>query len=1039
MRERARAERRHAGVGPGLAAAPGHVHVGVDEPRQQTSSPQLDHLAWDVCGHAGQARRDRDDALAGEQYVVAPERFGSEHVRIAQQQHLFGAEDSSLIRSARRMSEGVGRVGLTRTIAEQTLEQVGRPSGEVYLQRGAALGRYIVLERLGAGGMGVVYAAFDPELDRRVALKVLRVGGEQASEGRARLLREAQAMARLSHPNVVVVHDVGTVDRQVFVAMELVDGHTLKQWRKERPRSWQEILAVMVPVARGLEAVHAAGIVHRDVKPDNIMVARDGRVRLMDLGLARTDPPPVDREGQARARAGTGGGEHSATGESGGRERGLSSITEHGIVPGTPAYMAPELHARGEFEPRTDQFALGVTLYEALWGVRPFEGHSLLELASNVMEGRMRSPPRDSDVPAWLRQIVLRTLQLEPAARFPDIATLTGELTRDRRRHGLRAVAAMVAIAGGVLVVRAAIGADDRELCHDEGAAIDGTWNDERRQAIAQVITAGRQPFAADTVARVAEQLDRYAADWTALRTEVCVAEHARAGRDDQGGDELPLRRACLDDRRAELGALVEVLAGSSGTVAERALPATMELTRVERCTDGAYLAARRGSWSDAARGERVSALRERLAEARALERAGRYEDGATLTREIAGEAEALGERPLLAAARVRLGSLHRMVGEYAEAEQSLVDAFVDARWSRLDPSAIEAAVLLTYVVGVDLGRPAEALVWSRIAEGELGPDGEHSEPYADLLSNIGNVYATKSDYPHARAYLERAIAVAIDSYGADHLQVAKYRANLSPMLAALGEPEQAVTTAEQALATAEAVLGVEHPSVASFRNNLCTALFGADRLAEASRCAIDLLAFEERVLGPEHPNLAIALNNVGAFMHVQGRNDEAYRYYLRARAIVGKSVPDDHPRVAGIEYNLGTVARLDGRHEDAVAHHRLALAIREKQAGADHSEVADSCAEIADSLVALGRLDEADALLQRALAIRERAPDQAVMLANVRARIGLLAVARGHAADARRELEAGLAVLEREHTDAEITARARRALDAVVERAPTR
>ncbi|HWB73710.1 MAG TPA: serine/threonine-protein kinase [Nannocystaceae bacterium] len=909
------------------------------------------------------------------------------------------------------MSETDGRIGLTRTVADPTLDKGGALAGDQPFARGAALGRYVLLDRLGAGGMGVVYAAFDPELDRRVALKVLRVGGEHASEGRARLLREAQALARVSHPNVVVVHDVGTVDGQVFVAMELVDGVTLTQWRKEKPRTWQEALPIFVAATRGLEAVHAAGLVHRDVKPDNVMVARDGRVRLMDLGLARADATT----GEALVREPI-----SA------RDTSPSSITQLGIVPGTPAYMAPELHARGAFDPRTDQFALGVTMYETLWSVRPFEGDTLLELATNVMEGRVRPPPRDSDVPTWLRRVVMRTLAVEPDQRYSEVGALLAELTRDRRRIGVRAMTVIAAAAVGVVVVQA-IDREDDDGCSDAAAEIASAWDDSRRRAVAEAIVAGGLPFAEEGSARVVEQLDHYASDWSTMRRETCVAERERS-------EDLALRRACLGDRLAELAALADVLSEPAGPLAERALPATMELTRVERCSDGAYLAARKSSWTDQALGEQVLALRERLAEARALERAGRFDDGLTVAAEVAAEAAALGDRPLLAASRLRLGSLHRVAGRWAEAERELLDAFVDARWSRLDPTAIDSAVLLTYVVGVDLARPDEGLVWSRIAEAEIGPEGEHSEAFADLLNNIGNIYAAKSDPQQAKQYLERAIAVAIESYGADHLRVAKYRGNLSPVLGKLGDPEQAVAMAQQAASTAELALGREHPNTAVYRNNLCTALHGAGRLAEATSCVIEVLERQERVLGPDHPNLAIALNNAGAFMHLQGRDDEAYRYWLRARALMRATVPDEHPYVAGVEYNLGTAAREEGRHEEAVDHHRRALAIREKLQGIDHVDVADSCAEIADSLVALGRFDEAEQLLHRALAIQERGIDK-LMVANVRARIGLLDHARGRDEDARRELEAGLAVLEREHADAEITKRARSVRDALAQR----
>jgi len=165
-----------------------------------------------------------------------------------------------------------------------------RESGSAPLARGASIGRYVVLSLVGRGGMGDVYAAYDPELDRKVAVKLLRVkpgNGVSLTEGRQRTLREAQAIARLSHPNVVVVFDVGTFEDKVFIAMEFVEGNTLAYWSEAQPRTWQEILKVFVSAGRGLEAAHEKGLVHRDFKPDNVMIGRDGQVRVMDFGLVQ--------------------------------------------------------------------------------------------------------------------------------------------------------------------------------------------------------------------------------------------------------------------------------------------------------------------------------------------------------------------------------------------------------------------------------------------------------------------------------------------------------------------------------------------------------------------------------------------------------------------------------------------------------------------------------------------------------------------------------------------------------------------------------
>src|SRR5258708_23662444 len=232
--------------------------------------------------------------------------------------------------------------------------------------RGLSLGRYIVLNKLGRGGMGVVYAAYDPELDRKVAVKLLRAEADTKSNARAaqaRLLREAQAMARLSHPNVISVHDVGALRTQVFIAMEFVEGKTLTRWLKEKPLTPREIVQTFLQAGKGLAAAHAAGLVHRDFKPDNVLIGNDGRIQLLDFGFARavedvvgyapTLPPQVVASGLSTPR------------------QLEARLTRSGAFLGTPAYMAPEQLLRTTIDARADPFSFCVALYEALYGKRP--------------------------------------------------------------------------------------------------------------------------------------------------------------------------------------------------------------------------------------------------------------------------------------------------------------------------------------------------------------------------------------------------------------------------------------------------------------------------------------------------------------------------------------------------------------------------------------------------------------------------------------------------------------------------------------------
>lgn len=299
----------------------------------------------------------------------------------------------------------------------------------------ARVGRYVVLRQLGEGGMGVVFAAYDEELDRKVAVKLLREAGPISVERKTRILREAQAMARVSHPNVVSVYEVGEVGGQVFIAMEFVDGSTLNDWQRGK-RSWEDVLAMYVAAGQGLAAAHRAGLIHRDFKPDNVLVGADGRPRVADFGLARSEGmaaasievAPVSAAAVAASQA-----EEPAAelGRSGSSQLLMSPLTVAGTILGTPAYMSPEQHRGEPADSRSDQFSFCASLYEALYKRLPFAGETLPVLAMNVIGGKVRPTPHPSPIPAQVARALLRGLSADPGARFESMAELLKELNID--------------------------------------------------------------------------------------------------------------------------------------------------------------------------------------------------------------------------------------------------------------------------------------------------------------------------------------------------------------------------------------------------------------------------------------------------------------------------------------------------------------------------------------------------------------------------------------------------------------------------------
>ena len=337
------------------------------------------------------------------------------------------------------VEQHVDRCAECRELLATLGRAVDVPTGDTTpqtLARGDSVGRYVVLDRLGAGGMGIVYSAFDPGLARRVALKLLRdevLGSVDGEEAHARLVREAQALARLNHPNVLTVYEVATWGGQVYLALEFVDGADLRGWLTTQ-RSAEAILDVFLQAGEGLAAAHRAGLVHRDFKPGNVLIGTDGRPRVADFGLAQL------------------AGERAPIPQTVFPSPSESDLTRPSVVMGTPGYMAPEQVHGGVVDARTDQFAFCVALYEALCGHRPFaRGHDRDPLQRMSHEGGPMAPPPGT-MPARVWTAVQRGLQLDPARRFASMDALLQVLAPRKKGRTAWGIAALAAIAVGATV-----------------------------------------------------------------------------------------------------------------------------------------------------------------------------------------------------------------------------------------------------------------------------------------------------------------------------------------------------------------------------------------------------------------------------------------------------------------------------------------------------------------------------------------------------------------------------------------------------------
>jgi tetratricopeptide (TPR) repeat protein len=723
-------------------------------------------------------------------------------------------------------------------------------------ERGQAIGRFFVLGPLGAGGMGEVYAAYDPELDRKVAVKVLRAKLSDTERGAAYLLREAQATAKLQHPNVVVIYDVGTVDENVFIAMELVDGETVKTWLKARP-SWREVLAVFVAAGRGLAAAHAANLVHRDFKPDNVMITRDGQVRVMDFGLAR----PVDAAPSAELPAVADAAPKPAPYLE-------ADLTRTGAQVGTPAYMAPEQFIPGgTIDARTDQFTYCVALYEALYGDRPFGTDQVDVLRLRAAAGSVQPAPSQSRVPLWVRRAVLRGLRPKREERWGSMGELLAALTNDpavrhRRWFTVAAGAALLLLAAAG--ARRLGGAGAPALCGGAASRLAEVWEpsggpSSRREAVRRAFVSTGTPFAEQAFASVSRILDQFGARWVAGYRDACEATHVRG---EQSSEVLDLRMGCLGERLGNLRALTDVLGRADAKVVENAVTAASALPSLERCADVAALRAVIAPPPEPAKRQQVARVRDELAGLVALRDSGQCEPASALASPLVAAANATEYDPLRADVLVAAGLLGNDCGNVTVAVERLKSGYGAAYAGRDDRLAYEAALWLPTFLD-RLGRRDQAHDWLAIGRSALKRMGGGGVFEARLLRSGADVKVHDRDYEGALRDVRRAIEIDKRSLDDDAPELQQALSNLGVALEMAGRHEEALATDRDALTGTTRVFGPQHPFSAMALSNMGEALNNLERYAEARAAFQSALDIWQRT-GADSSFLSYGLTGLG-------------------------------------------------------------------------------------------------------------------------------------------------------------------------------
>jgi len=648
----------------------------------------------------------------------------------------------------------VGDLRAMRPASDALARELAREKAERRLFGAAALariGRFVLLGEHAAGGMGVVYGAYDPQLDRRVALKVLHPLALRSPVTRERLLTEARALARLDHPNVVPIHDVVVIEDQVVIVMEWVEGKTLANWEAEAPRSWREGVATYLSAGRGLAAAHALGLVHRDFKPANAIIGEDGRVRILDFGLARFEGTSEGANPEPALHAGA-----SASAESCALTIAAVGLTATGEVLGTPAYMAPEQLAGVVATAASDQFSFCAALYRAVCGILPYPGATVEDQRANLTAGRLAEPAEGRSVPSWLRSVLARGLMMAPAERYPSMAALLDELGRERGWQRWRVPIAVAITAVAALVTAGLAFSDDKQvvLCDGGPAAIEPTWNAQRQGALAGAFARLRAPRAASVGAAVVAGLDGYRDAWAKMHQSAC-ADH----RDGTQSDALLDRRMrCLHRRADALGASATALAQIDDVSLDHAREVVAGLPPVDDCANLEVLGAAVEPPANLTTRAGVTALQRVLAAAIARERLGHSAEALGDLRANKAEVARLGYVPLVVEFGLAEGRILLARSAYAEAQRTLADVENLALANGLLASAVEAGARRIYCETMESdGDPKALLRQAEVLEPlSRGLRGEGlARPL--LLNNLGVVHMSMEQRGLARAAFAEA------------------------------------------------------------------------------------------------------------------------------------------------------------------------------------------------------------------------------------------------------------------------------------------
>lgn len=785
-------------------------------------------------------------------------------------------------------------------------------------------GRYVIVERVGVGGMGAVYSAYDPELDRKVALKLIRVPATKAHDQTTaatsqdlhnQLVREAKSMARIAHPNVVPIFDVGSVGTQIYLAMELIEGQTLDQLPPAR--DWREAVDRLYGAGLGLAAIHRAGMVHRDFKPPNLLVEADGTPRITDFGLAQASSRKSDDAQPAHALA--------AHNSSSVTPRGDGHDSMAGRVAGTPPYMAPEQHRGDAPTAATDQFAYCVTLFEQVFATRPFPARKIEALSRAKHAGEIEFGGRRSQAPRWLVELLRRGMDPQPERRYPDMKALLRALDDGRRLKRRRWTTALqISCALTLASVGINAVAQGPSKCLQGSDRVDTIWSADQRAQLAAAFTATDLSYAGESARRVTDILDDRSERWRDSHAQLCNMTATQPALIASG--DFDRGQQCLNERQIEIRTLLERLSSADATVVEKANAAARALGRPSDCLEFDRLREAHPMPREPELRRAVLRGRERLIAARTALQTGRFTDALAIIESIDAQAQM---HPPLAVERLSIqGAANMALWDYDAASIALSAAADLATRTGDHASALASTSSLLFVESYRQKDPAHLQTLIGLARAQL-ERAESPPGLARLFYNaIANVHLTNGRIDEAAEYYRESVELSIADEGPTNPQLITELANLSLVHHLRGNYAASESAARKALAISEMHEGPDHPANCPALDNLSRALSGQGKPLQALQALDRSLRLRES-LGDAGRAAAIpTMHYRAALLSELSRPADAITQLEQFLAGFYASLGREHPRLPNVYLELAINHARLGHHDVSRKWHERAEAL---------------------------------------------------------------------------------------------------------------